>query len=94
MSVSITLTEKDLAKIAEAMVPHITPIIVTLVREKQTGKRRLLRASEVMDLTGLRRSALYREPDFPKQIKISERSVAWDEVEVREWMDQKRKSRF
>lgn len=90
---SITLSDKELAKIAAAIVPHISPLIDARVEERRTTKRRLLRAKDVMELTGLTRSNLYRSPDFPKQIKIGERAVAWDEIEVRAWMDAKRQSR-
>lgn len=41
-------------------------------------------------MTGLTRSALYqlmREGTFPRPVKLTERSVAWIESEVRAWIE-------
>lgn len=46
-----------------------------------------------MQLTGMGRSAIYRDPTFPKQIKIGERMVAWAEDEVLDWMAEKKAAR-
>ncbi len=49
----------------------------------------LLRISEVRRLTGLSDSAIYRAAQrgqFPKPLKLSERSSAWVESEVRGWI--------
>ena len=54
---------------------------------------RLLRASDVLALTGLPSAArIYHkmaDDDFPKQVKIGDRSVAWVESEVLEWQRKK-----
>jgi prophage regulatory protein len=42
---------------------------------------------EVLSRTGLSRSKLYATADFPKPVKIGERSVAWVESEITEWID-------
>lgn len=50
----------------------------------------LLRIREVRNMTGLTRSALYqlmREGTFPRPVKLTERSVAWIESEVRAWIE-------
>ena len=50
---------------------------------------RLLRLPNVIALTGLPRSSIYRymeEGDFPRAVKLSERSVAWIETELEEWI--------
>ncbi len=48
---------------------------------------RLIKLSEVIDRTGLSRSTIYNRIDdgtFPKQIKISKRSMAFIESEIEE----------
>lgn len=50
---------------------------------------RLLRMAEVAHITGLSRSSIYyhiSRGEFPKPIKISERSVRWREREIRNWL--------
>lgn len=51
---------------------------------------RILRIKQVLDLTGLSRSTLYRmihESTFPKQMHISRHCVGWRESEVRIWLE-------
>lgn len=51
---------------------------------------RLLKLKTVIDVTGISRSHLYalvEKGEFPKQIKLSERSSAWIESEVQGWID-------
>lgn len=51
---------------------------------------KFLRINEVLEMTGLSRSALYRLLDtgsFPQQIELGSRSVAWAKHEVEEWME-------
>ncbi|MBE4009766.1 AlpA family transcriptional regulator [Vibrio parahaemolyticus] len=52
---------------------------------------RFLRLKEVMSLTGLGRSTIYKfmadETDFPKSVPLGGRAVAWVESEVEEWME-------
>ena len=53
---------------------------------------RLIRMKEVMHLTGLSRPSVYRlmkDGTFPNSIDVGERSVAWVDDEVHEWVDQK-----
>lgn len=50
----------------------------------------LLKMPEVRAKTGLSRSHLYalaQNGEFPKPIKLSERSSAWVESEVQDWID-------
>ena len=56
---------------------------------------RLIRLTEVMALTGLSRSSLYRKKragDFPESVELGERVVAWWQSEVRAWMASRPKS--
>ncbi|NOF32937.1 AlpA family phage regulatory protein [Vibrio cholerae] len=53
---------------------------------------RLIRFREVLTMTGLSRSSLYRfieENQFPPQVQLGGRAVAWLEGEVQEWIAQR-----
>lgn len=53
---------------------------------------RFLRLTEVIERTGLSRSAIYlsiSEGRFPKNINLSARSVAWLESEINAWMQER-----
>ena len=50
---------------------------------------RIIRLKEVMDLTGLARSTIYKYIDaetFPKPVALGGRSVGWVDEEVQEWI--------
>ena len=50
---------------------------------------RLLRITDVINLTGLPKSTIYlkvKNNQFPSQVKIGSRSVAWVENEIQEWI--------
>ncbi len=50
---------------------------------------RLIRRPEVERLTGLKKSQLYalsNEGDFPQRVKLGNRSVAWPENLVNDWI--------
>lgn len=51
---------------------------------------RLIRVDEVIELTGLSRTTLWRREragDFPARRRLGANSVAWSEREVLEWVD-------
>ncbi|MEZ8402687.1 AlpA family phage regulatory protein [Vibrio splendidus] len=51
---------------------------------------RLIRLTEVRNLTALSRSAIYRKmkaKEFPQTVNLSDRSVAWVESEVIAWIE-------
>ncbi len=53
---------------------------------------RLLKLKDVMHLTGLGRSTVYKyisERRFPKPVVLGERNVAWVEDEIQEWIMEK-----
>ncbi len=50
---------------------------------------RLIRLNEVLAMTGLSRSSMYRsieKQQFPKQVSLGDRAVAWVESEVQDWL--------
>jgi len=52
----------------------------------------ILRLKEVMQVTGLGRSVIYKkikEGLFPQQIKLTERSSGWVESEINNWIEAK-----
>lgn len=52
---------------------------------------RLIRLPEVIGMTGLSRSAIYRRianGTFPSQIHLGSRTSAWSQREVAAWVDQ------
>ena len=57
------------------------------------SESRLIRLPELLHLTGLTRSTQYRlesSGKFPKRIKLGERAVAWLELDVRQWIGERR----
>jgi prophage regulatory protein len=52
--------------------------------------KRLIRLNEVINVTSLSRSAIYRmmeAGEFPKSVSIGKRAVAWEESAVCQWID-------
>ncbi len=52
-------------------------------------QERLLRVGQVGEMTGLRRSTIYRLASlgrFPKPLKLSLRASAWRASQVRQWI--------
>lgn len=50
---------------------------------------RIIRLKEVIDITGLARSTVYKyvaEGSFPKPVSLGDRAVGWVENEVHEWI--------
>jgi prophage regulatory protein len=57
-----------------------------------TDTHRLLRLKDVLKLTGLSATTIWRKENsgiFPGRIKLGENSVAWLENEVADWIDAK-----
>lgn len=55
-----------------------------------SGLDRILRQSQVLGLTGLSRSTIWRRVqsgDFPKPVRLSSAAVGWRESELAAWMD-------
>ena len=52
--------------------------------------KKLIRLKSVMDKTGKCRSSIYADmakDKFPKKIRMGSRSVAWDEGEIDQWIE-------
>ena len=50
---------------------------------------RLIKLSEVLNITGLSRATVYRfmaKDEFPKSVSLGANSVAWVEGEVEDWI--------
>ncbi|KZE25330.1 helix-turn-helix transcriptional regulator [Crenobacter luteus] len=57
--------------------------------QNQTPGLHMLRLPEVMKLTGLSRSTLYalvQRGQFPRQIQLGARSVAWLSSDIEAWI--------
>ena len=55
-------------------------------------QRKVLTIKEVITVTGLGRSTIYRmipEGEFPKQIKLSRGRVAWRTADIEQWIDER-----
>jgi len=71
---------------------------MSLLPRRDTPKKnyRLLRITDVINLTGLPKSTIYlkiKNNEFPNQVSIGSRSVAWVENEVNEWIEKNIKNR-
>ncbi|PUA70901.1 DNA-binding protein [Vibrio cholerae] len=69
-------------------------MLITNVRGVIMSKSniRLIRFREVLAMKGLSRSSMYRfieENQFPTQVQLGGRAVAWVESEVQEWIAQR-----
>lgn len=52
----------------------------------------LIRLPEVIEMTALSRSSIYRlmkKRDFPKSVKIGGRAVAWILEEIEKWLEER-----
>lgn len=59
-------------------------------RQNISNHKRLIRLRDVMDITGLSRPYIYKlssTGQFPKKVRLTERSIAWVEAEVFAWID-------
>jgi prophage regulatory protein len=58
----------------------------------EAANRRLLRLPEVKEKVGLSRTAIYRliaEGQFPRQVCIGPRTVAWCQEDLEAWIEQR-----
>ena len=55
---------------------------------------KILRLPEVKQSTGLSRSTIYlrmANNEFPKSISLGGRAIGWFEVDIQNWLEEKRK---
>jgi prophage regulatory protein len=53
---------------------------------------RLIRLSEVLHITGLKKSAIYKrikEGRFPVAVRLGTKHVAWKSNEIQEWIEKR-----
>ena len=56
-------------------------------------RSRFMRLPEVVQLTAVSRSTIYRwmvNGEFPKQVSLGGNTVAWLEAEIEDWIQKKR----
>jgi prophage regulatory protein len=61
--------------------------------ENNTEQVRAIRTEQVMQITGLGRTTIFRavkEGRFPKPLKLGERAIGWLESDVRAWLESRR----
>jgi prophage regulatory protein len=54
--------------------------------------KKYLRASQIVELTGLSRATIYaleKKGDFPKKVPLGARAVAWKESEIEAWLERR-----
>lgn len=57
------------------------------------SKLKILRLKQVLDILGICKTSLYNlieSNKFPKQIRITERTVGWLESDIREWIEERK----
>ena len=61
-----------------------------LAQEKQDNQKYILRMPQVLEQVNLSRATVYKmigRSEFPKPIKIGQRSVGWLTQEVNSWLE-------
>lgn len=71
---------------------HVTPWAVAITEDDTSETDlKILRIKQVMALTGLARSTVYKyiaEKDFPRPVPLVGSATGWIEAEVMHWLDQ------
>ncbi|WP_299198011.1 AlpA family transcriptional regulator [uncultured Amphritea sp.] len=63
-----------------------------IASEATSGAFKLLKLRQVMGITGLACSTVYKycaKNNFPRPVQLGKRNVAWVEGEVQRWIEQK-----
>lgn len=89
--VPIMLAEVEKTRVAlwARMPAALADVAVTAKDDDPPPADRLIRVDEVIELTGLARTTIWRrerDGDFPARRRLGENSVAWSEREVLEWI--------
>jgi len=67
-------------------------VTLPLPSNRITGDQ-ILRLPRVKELTGMSRSFIYSDKDFPKAIPLGGRAVGWLRSEVLSWIDSRKAMR-
>ena len=63
--------------------------LTSTVTSASTGRIRILRLGQVLDVTGLGKTKIYElqsEGNFPTRVQITAHSVGWIEEDVQAWL--------
>ena len=63
--------------------------LTSTVTSARTGRIRILRLGQVLDVTGLGKTKIYElqsEGNFPTRVQITAHSVGWIEEDVQAWL--------
>ena len=63
--------------------------LTSTVTSARTGRIRILRLGQVLDVTGLGKTKIYElqsEGNFPMRVQITAHSVGWIEEDVQAWL--------
>ena len=85
------LIKRDISEQTRSRIPELA---LTIEQAPNNSKQPndLIRIKEVMQMTSLSRSSIYNQRnsgDFPSQIQLSARSVAWVRSDVETWISDK-----
>jgi prophage regulatory protein len=72
--------------------PFFLTTSIDFMNDNKDVVMKLIKLKDVMDITGLGRSTIYKyitEATFPKPVSLGKKSVAWVESEVQEWIMEK-----
>jgi prophage regulatory protein len=71
------------------VLPFFLTTSIDFMNDNNEVVMKLIKLKDVMDITGLGRSTIYKyitEATFPKPVSLGKKSVAWVEGEVQEWV--------
>lgn len=66
------------------------------LNEHEESVMRILRMKQVIEITGLARSTIYKfvtDGGFPKPIPLGDRCVGWLDSEIQDWINERVKAR-
>jgi len=85
------LTKRDISEQTRARIPELA-LTIDQVPNNSKQPNDFIRMKEVMQMTGLSKSSIYvqrNSGDFPSQIQLGARSVAWVRSDVEAWISDK-----
>ena len=70
--------------------------LATVISGHRSSPLRFVRLTEVMRMTGLRKTTIYKlqaDGEFPQRVQITTHCVGWIECEVQAWLNQRAATR-